>query len=478
MKALNSIKVIAISTVASLILAGCGGSGSGSSANGASTGVSNGSAVVGTTISGTAIDPEIQGANVYLDANENGKYDVGELNTTTDNLGKYSLTIPDADIGKSIIVEGGIDRVTKADFKGTLKMISRATKDAQFITPLTTLVEHYRASDRNKTISDIKNELATKLGLSSPDDLDKDTLKNKNLLKIALRIQRVAQKVSDLGGKDISSVYKRIAKRLSTADFDTAIKDAIDSDINSKSLDYSRIRDLDRELKNVDDSSLSAEGLALTVDNIDRNISNAKTKEELDIDIYNNVTIIIHDEKEAKDFIDRKVLDRLGFKDLSDAVKRKLIASKKLDFKNDLISDIKEKIAKNEIGLEAKDVREIDREEFFNKAGFVNMIKDSKRELKDKLDNENFDFAKASEADFESKLADSNFMSGLSSTLISDLAISANGGFTPDGNSPTSPSATAPDGDSSTASGSTTSDGDFSTSSDSTASDGDSSTSI
>jgi len=434
MKALNSIKVIAISAVASLILVGCGGSGT--------SGATTGNSVVGTTISGTAIDPEIQGANVYLDANGNGKYDVGELNTTTDNLGKYSLTIPESDIGKTLIVEGGIDRVTKADFRGRLKMISRATKAEQFATPLTTLVQEYSANDKNKTVSQIKDELATKLGLASADDLDKDTYKNKNLLKIALRIQKVAQKVSDASGKDISSVYKSLANKLSNANFDTAMQDTINADVNSSSIEHSKAVDLDRELKNVDDTSLNSQQLAMTVENIDQNITSTRTKQELSIDIYNKAKIIVNSDKAVKDLQDKKVFDRLGFKDLNDALKQKITANAKIDFTKESIQEIKDKIQNNTLGLGSQDMKEIDREKLFNQAGLNGVPVSLKKTLQSKLDNQNFDFAKASKSDLEKKLKDSTFMSGLSSGDTSVLQSALNSSNTTGSASTTDASST------------------------------------
>lgn len=394
MKVLNSMKVVAISAVASLVLVGCGGSSSGTTT----------SAATGTTISGTAIDPEIQGANVYVDANENGKYDVGETNTTTDNLGKYSLTISDADIGKPIIVEGGVDRVTKENFKGKLKLIAQKAKTTgQFITPLTTMVAEAKQTDANKSLADIKDELATKLGLASADDLDKDILTDTKLLKIALRIQKVTQTVADASGKDISGVYNNLVVKLSKDDFDTALQGTID-DMNQTSFEYKRARDLAKELKNVDEQSLDAEKLALTIDNIERNISAATTQAELDDDLFNKDGIVVRTAREAKDLKEKKVFEKLGFKGLSDSVKTKLATSDTLDFDKDTLENLKSKILENKPGLSGSERQEIDREKLFDSEKLQSISEEAKQALKDRLESESFDFSQASAEDLLGKI--------------------------------------------------------------------------
>lgn len=401
MKTVNSVKLIAISAVASLFLVACGG---GSSSTAATT-------PAGTKISGTAIDPEIQGANVYLDANGNGQYDVGETNTTTDKFGKYVLNILASDIGKQVIVEGGIDKVTKEDFKGKLKVIARSDDAEHFITPLTTLVAEYKENDNNKSVADIKDEIALKLGLANADDLDKDILKDTKLLKLALRIQKITQKVADTSKKDISEIYKNLASKLSEDDFDTALQGTIDDDINATSFDYKRAIDLDRELKRVDETTLDAEKFALTVDNIDRNITASTTELELDEDLFDDEKMIISDDQEAKELKDRKVLKNLGFEDLSDAVKQKLIANGEFDFAEDPIDEIKKKIAQNNIGLSTKEKAEIDREDLFNEVGLQDISSEKKKKLKDQFDNEDFDFSKVSKEDLEKKLKENKFSS-------------------------------------------------------------------
>jgi len=204
----TKVKLITISMIASSFLVGCGGGGDTTST------------ATSTTVAGVAVDPELQGATVFLDANEDGNFTSGELSTITDNLGNYSLEIPDADIGKPLIVTGGVDRVTGKSFVGKqLSAVSQAGLTSQHITPLTTLVQkQFKDANGTKSLNDIKTLIETNLKLEV-GDLDKNIVGDGNakLLKVALRVQKLAEFIGDSStSKSTADVYKEIANKIKT----------------------------------------------------------------------------------------------------------------------------------------------------------------------------------------------------------------------------------------------------------------------
>jgi len=126
---MKHLTLVGLSLAAILTLTGCGSSSSNDTTS--------------KTISGVAVDPELVGSNVFVDANQNGEYDPGELNTTTDANGTYTLNIPKADLDKPLVVMGGYDKVTMEDFNGTFETLIDPNAAQQNITPLTTLVKSY-----------------------------------------------------------------------------------------------------------------------------------------------------------------------------------------------------------------------------------------------------------------------------------------------------------------------------------------------
>jgi flagellar basal body rod protein FlgC len=334
MKLQKALQIVSMSLIVSSILVGCGSSSSSSDAT-------------STTVSGVAIDPELQGANVFVDANENGIYDNGELNTTTDNLGNYSLDIKDSDIGKPIVVTGGVDRVTKKRFTGKLTAIIEAGKTQQHITPLTTLIEKYKNENNITSIDDVKAHVAAQLGLNV-DDLDKNIVEagNETALKVALRVENVAKNIAnETADKGVEDIYKIIAAKLKESNVSKALEDCINQEINSTSLTYAKINDLDKELDALDESGLSAEALALTVDNIDTNITNAQSEQELNDDLYLNSNIIVENTTEVEEEKARRTFDSLGLGDLNDTIKEQILSNINFDLDQDSLDEIKSKIA-------------------------------------------------------------------------------------------------------------------------------------
>jgi len=397
----KKVKLIAISMVASTFLVGCGGSDT--------------TATVSTTaISGVAADPELQGATVFLDANENHLFDSGELSTTTDNLGRYTLDVPSEDIGKPIVVTGGIDRVTRKAFKGQLSVISEAGNNSQHITPLTTLVEKYKAANPTEQVSDIKASLATKLGLNA-DDFDKNVVAtgNEKLLKVALRLQKVAEALDGASSKNIAELYTTLANTIkSDSNLTEAIKSAVSAEIASGTLDEAKILDLDNEINSlVVDSTTSTTGLALTVENIDENVTAATTITDLDANLFNDTAIIVDNTEELGEQ-DRRTINALGLGDLNASSKQNILdgfgSDINTDLKHDSVEDLRKRLDNNDLNLTSGDNFAVKREQFFNDNGLQGLDKGIKDNLGLRLEGNGFDFENANNNDFKNQLQDSN----------------------------------------------------------------------
>lgn len=117
---------------------------------------------------GIGIDGYISGATVFADANFNGALDPGEVSTTTDANGNYSITSN----GAPLILQGGVDTATNLAFTGTMQAPAGST----VVTPLTTLIQKVAASTTGDPVA-AQQLVASALGLSSSLDLnDLDTV--------------------------------------------------------------------------------------------------------------------------------------------------------------------------------------------------------------------------------------------------------------------------------------------------------------
>ena len=90
-------------------------------------------------VTGLAIDGYIAGASVFADANDDGIWEPGEAETTTNASGQFSLQ---GGSGPLVLV-GGVDTSTHLAFTGVLEAPSGYT----VITPLTTLVQALLPAD-------------------------------------------------------------------------------------------------------------------------------------------------------------------------------------------------------------------------------------------------------------------------------------------------------------------------------------------
>ena len=113
---------------------------------------------VNETIVGVLIDGYLGGATVFQDLNNNGAYDRGEPNTTSDALGNFTLTLasasPDAPVR---VVNSGFD-IGSNDVLTAMLDISPTSTGTFVLTPLSTLAARMMSFD-----SDMKKGVAEKI---------------------------------------------------------------------------------------------------------------------------------------------------------------------------------------------------------------------------------------------------------------------------------------------------------------------------
>ena len=149
--------MLAALTMATLLSA-CGGGGG-----------SSGAQVPANALTGVAVDGYLQGATVFLDVNRNGTQDAGEPATTTDLNGRYVLdhsAVPAPIAGLPVVVTGGVDSDTGFAFTGQLSAPVEAARQAQVVTPLTTLVDALVAQGWAPDVATAKQKVAMALGLT------------------------------------------------------------------------------------------------------------------------------------------------------------------------------------------------------------------------------------------------------------------------------------------------------------------------
>lgn len=201
-KYLLRASMLSLAAVAVLSMSGCGGSSS-SSDDGDSTPTT--SDVISTV--GKAVDGYLVYSTVCLDLSQDGYCQLGEEPaTSTDENGSYTLTISAQQqehknfATAPLLVYGGYDSDTNADFTGKLKAPFDASSDASTnITPLTTMVEAMVAKGKDKT--EAESAVKNMLGLESSVDLGADPVEEaKNaggtLLKAALQLQKSLEVLS------------------------------------------------------------------------------------------------------------------------------------------------------------------------------------------------------------------------------------------------------------------------------------------
>ncbi len=186
-----------------LSIIGCAGSGNNSTS---------------TAVSGRVIQGYVANATVCLDENENRMCDPGELSTTTDENGHFSLAIPDDHSGL-LCTQGGVVKST-----GAPALTLLAPPNAKNITPLTTLV----ALD-----PDLQDKIEA-LGSSYDVDVARDKGVESSILKLSLGIEALLYNLKNqlqLNPEKQMLVLATIAKNLQKVDLedDNETIDAIDN---------------------------------------------------------------------------------------------------------------------------------------------------------------------------------------------------------------------------------------------------------
>jgi len=182
-----------------LALSACGGGGGGDSPS--LPPVVTPTPAAGAVVSGVVVDGYLTGATVFLDANNNGVLDTGEVSATTDANGKYSLptsSTAGALTGAHLLVSHGTDSATGTPFTHSMTaLVSDPNQAVQPITPLSTVVAAMVSSGASSSAAAASAQLAQVLGLSSPADLNVDpltlVLSSPTLLQKMVAIQQAVQ---------------------------------------------------------------------------------------------------------------------------------------------------------------------------------------------------------------------------------------------------------------------------------------------
>jgi trimeric autotransporter adhesin len=174
---------LAIANAALISLAGCGGGGGGDAApsGGAPVDstpvVTTSPTVVVTTppaptttaVTTTVIDGALDKATVCMDKNSNGVCDAGEVQGKTDALGKITLMVPNADVGKfPLLAMVGTDAVDadNGPVRVPYTMVAPAARSA-VISPLTTMCQQV-ATSTGVSIDEAERAVQSSTGITAP----------------------------------------------------------------------------------------------------------------------------------------------------------------------------------------------------------------------------------------------------------------------------------------------------------------------
>lgn len=153
--------VLTLSAVAAAVLVACGGGGSGGSSSGSSA-----------SASGKVIDGYVSGATVFVDLNNNGKFDLGEPNTKTNATGDYTLS--PVTQGAKLVSFGGTDISTGNLSTLVLSTVVSAagTVTNAHMSPVTTLIAQLAGSSATPAaLAAAQTKVNTLLGLPTTTNL-------------------------------------------------------------------------------------------------------------------------------------------------------------------------------------------------------------------------------------------------------------------------------------------------------------------
>ncbi len=163
---------------------------------------------------GFVVDGYISGATVFRDSNNNGLLDEGEVSTTTNAEGAFSLG---GNSDEPIVSIGGVDISTGLNFEGTLKAPAGST----VISPVTTLVQQIIEADDTDTITvdDAIAQVNSALGLDEDTDLlneDPIASGNDDLFAAGAKVVNIVN-VGVAAGAEEDEIIAQLADEISAA---------------------------------------------------------------------------------------------------------------------------------------------------------------------------------------------------------------------------------------------------------------------
>lgn len=175
-------KLILTMAVISLLFmfSGCGSS----SSDG--TGTSSSDPTTDSTLSGVVVDGYLDGAEVFLDCNNNLERDFNENRVWTETDGSYSFESAD-NVSQCPVVALGIadqtfehfDNGTSEILKDNLTMVSMDNGSYRVVSPFTSLHWYYMNND-NMTFEEARNQVMQELGLPSGNAVFEDFVDRAN----------------------------------------------------------------------------------------------------------------------------------------------------------------------------------------------------------------------------------------------------------------------------------------------------------
>ena len=336
----TSLTTMALSLAAFTLLTACGSSSSNDPVTNTSTPTTP-STTVSRTISGVAIDPELQGATVFVDRNSDGNLTIGEPSTTTDANGHYELNTTDEDIGKNIVVQGGFDIVTKDTFTGKLLSVIDANSTKFDVTSLSSLVATYKSQYPDMSLTDIKDKFSQKLNVNT-DAFNADITKDKDLLQKGMLIVKIEQMMQNDTNSSAMQVVDTFTKSLEgVQDLDAAITNLTDNHINKPEL-RAKINALHQSVNALDTQNITtSDEMAITIANIDANVTETTDISKLG-DLHTHVNQLVVNTPDIKAFQKEKLLKHLNIVDINKTTKEKLFANQDLEHLTP--TDLKSKI--------------------------------------------------------------------------------------------------------------------------------------
>ena len=201
-------------TLLSLALLGCGGDAPDTS---------------GPNNSGTVLDGYLSSATVFLDCNNNGELDAGEISTLTDDNGQYYFNVASSIVNSCVKVAKATAGITvdlddpNSPLTQSYTMIAPAS-ESSVVSPMTTLV--YAKMKEGKSQKEAIDELKTEMSFDESVDLFEDYVKKKETDSKYTEIHNIATTLAEkLREIDTLDPDSTIADKL------TSFRTKVDDDI-------------------------------------------------------------------------------------------------------------------------------------------------------------------------------------------------------------------------------------------------------